>query len=58
MPGIRPLLRNALILVLLACAGLIVRQATQLARDNALSGLHQTARQNFDTISGLNMEGT
>jgi two-component system C4-dicarboxylate transport sensor histidine kinase DctB len=56
MPGIRPLQRNALILGLLACAGLIVWQATQLARDNALNGLHQAARQNLE-LYATHIEG-
>ncbi len=52
----KPLRRNALILALLVGAGLVVWQATRLARDNALAGLHETARQNLE-LYATHIEG-
>ena len=52
----KPLLRNVLVLALLVGAGLVVWQATRLARDNALAGLHETARQNLE-LYATHIEG-
>jgi two-component system C4-dicarboxylate transport sensor histidine kinase DctB len=53
---VKPLLRNVLVLALLVGAGLVVWQATRLARDNALAGLHETARQNLE-LYATHIEG-
>ena len=56
MPGLKPLQRNLLVMGLLACAGLVVWQATRLARDNALATLHENARQNLE-LYATHIEG-